>query len=76
VARWTIKWLQSLDPEDRLLYAARLFWVSLVLGILSTIFLCNTAFERVLMAISWGAITFTAIDIIVTADVRVKEEEK
>lgn len=75
MSRWTVHWLQSLKPEVRLVYAARLFWGSVVLGILSVAFLCNTGFERVLMAISWGAITITCVDIVCTTDVRAKEEE-
>jgi hypothetical protein len=75
MARWTIKWLKSIEPEERLIWSARLFWSSIVLGILSIVFLCNTGFERVLMAISWGAITVTCVDIVATTDVR-NEENK
>jgi len=70
MARWTIKWLKNIEPERRLLWAALLFWFSIFLGIMSVVFLCNSGFERVLMAISWGAITVTCIDIVATTDVR------
>jgi hypothetical protein len=73
MARWTIRWLKKTRPELRLLWAARLFWICNVLGILSVIFLCKTGFERVLMAISWGAITITCVDIVATTDVRDEE---
>ena len=74
LGKWTVRWLKKIDPELRLLYAARLFWISIVLGIFCTAFLCDSWFERVLMAISWGAITITCVDIIVTADVRASNE--
>ena len=73
MGQWTVKWLKNFDPADRLLWAARLFWVTIFLGVLSVLFLCNTGFERVLMAISWGAITVTCIDIVATTDVRDNE---
>lgn len=75
MGQWTVKWLQKVDPEKRLLWAARLFWGSLILGILSVVFLCDSWFERILMAISWGAITVTCADLLSTNDVRVKEEK-
>ena len=73
MGRWTVKWLKKTKPQTRLLLAARLFWASLFLGTLSTVFLCHSFFERVLMAISWGAITITCIDVIATTDVRDEE---
>lgn len=73
MARWTIRWLRKIKPERRLIMAARLFWWSIFLGILSIVFLCDNGFERVLMAISWGAITVTCVDIVATTDVRNEE---
>lgn len=70
MGRLTIRWLKRADPAKRLLWAVWLLWASLFLGVLSTIFLCDTGFERVLMAISWGAITITCVDIVATTDVR------
>lgn len=75
MSNWTIRLLKCVDPEDRLHWAARVFWWSVVLGILSVVFLCSGWFERVLMAISWLAVNITCIDIILTTDVRAKEEE-
>lgn len=70
IAHWTVRWLKKLPTEDRLLWSARLFWVSIFLGILSVLFLCDDWFERTLMAISWLAITVTCADIVATTDVR------
>lgn len=70
VAVWTVKQLKKVSPERRLHIAAWLFWLSILLGILSTLYIAKDAFERILMAISWAAITLTAVDIILTADVR------
>lgn len=67
---WTVRWLKRIEPPRRLLWAAWLFWASIVVGALSAVFLCHTWFERVLMGISWGAITVTCIDIVCTTDVR------
>lgn len=50
-----------------------MFWGSILLGILSVLFLAQGGYERVLMAISWGAITITCIDVILTADVKADE---
>jgi hypothetical protein len=73
MGRWTVKLLQNIEPDVRLLMAARLFWASIILGILSVLFICSSSFERVLMAISWGAITVTCVDIVATTDVRDNE---
>lgn len=73
MGRWTIRWLRKIDPEIRLRWAANLFWATVFLGLISTIFLCKTGFERVLMVISWGAITITCVDIVATTDVRDNE---
>jgi hypothetical protein len=75
MSRWTILWLQKISPIKRLEWAAGIFWWTVLLGLLSTIFLCHDWFQRILMIISWGAITITAVDIICTSDVRSKEEE-
>lgn len=75
MARWTIIWLQKINPQRRLLWSARIFWWTILLGILSVVFLCDTWFQRILMIISWGAITITAVDIISTTDVRQREDE-
>lgn len=73
MAKWTIRWLRKIPPEKRLLWAARLFWLSVLFGTFSIVFFCDNSFERVLMAISWGAITITTVDIVATTDVRNEE---
>lgn len=73
MARWTVLWLQRIKPEKRLQWAASLFWWTVILGVISVVFLCDTWFERTLMAISWGAITITCVDIVCTTDVRANE---
>jgi hypothetical protein len=70
VSRWTIRLLKRIDPEERLLWAARLFWFSIVGGIVSTVFFAEGGFQRIVMAISWVAITVTCTDVTLTADVR------
>lgn len=73
MSRWTIRWLRRIEPEKRLEWAASMFWWTVVLGILSVVLLCHTWFERILMIISWGAITITCVDIVCTSDVRANE---
>lgn len=73
IARWTVHWLKRIEPRKRLEWACRLFWLSIVGGVLSVIFLAHNNYERVLMAISWGAITITCVDFIATTDVRDEE---
>ena len=58
------------DPQVRFYGAVVMFFLSIILGTYSTIALCHDNFQRVLMAISWGAITITAIDLMATTDVR------
>lgn len=71
----TIRLLRRIDPETRLTVAAYLFWISIGAGIASCLWLTNNWYEKVLMGISWGAITITCIDIIVSADIRAEVEE-
>lgn len=72
----TIKLLRKLDPEQRLVVAAYLFWFSIVGGVYSTVEIATKSYEQILMAISWGAITITCIDVIVGADIRAEQDEK
>lgn len=65
-----MRWFRSIDPQVRVEWAARNFWLSIVFGTLATTFIARTGFERVLMAISWLAITYTCVDIIVGTDIR------
>lgn len=74
MAGLTIRWLRRVNPDQRLVLAVWLFWGSVAGGVFCTIFLCSTWFQRVLMAISWAAITIGAWDVITTADVRAEIE--
>lgn len=73
MGQWTINLLRRIPPDTRLICAAYLFWISIILGVFCTIWVAKDAFEKILMAISWLAVTFTALDIILTADVRDNE---
>jgi hypothetical protein len=74
MGQWTIKLLRRIPTETRLIFAAYLFWVSIILGTYCTVWIAKSPFEKILMAISWLAVTFTALDIILTADVRDNED--
>lgn len=74
MGRITINFLRRLDPERRLIVSVYLFWASIVGGIYSCVWVATSAYEKILMGISWGAITLTAIDVIVTSDVRAEQE--
>lgn len=70
-----LKWIDRgipLSPVARL----RLAWLTLVLSILgmliSLVFVHNE--PPTVLALSWGAITITAIDILCTSDVRATQE--
>lgn len=58
------------NPKVRFYFAVVLFFLSVIGGIYSTLFLAKDGYEKVLMAISWGAITITALDLMATTDVR------
>jgi hypothetical protein len=75
MGRFTIQLLRRLDPESRLLVAVYLFWSSILGGVYSCIWVASTAYEKILMGISWGAITITAVDVVVTSDVRAEQSE-
>lgn len=70
---WTIKLLRRVSPEARLHAASYLFWATIILGSYCTAFVASGGFQKILMAISWGAITVTCVDVILTADVRDNE---
>ena len=69
------------DPKTRIKYA----WVLLILSVVGmflnvALYLFKIIDESMLILVtlilSWLAITITALDVVLTADVRVKEEEK
>lgn len=64
------------DPKVRFWAAVALFFISILAGIHSVVFIAPGTYEKILIGISWGAITLTALDIICTADVRVNEDKK
>jgi hypothetical protein len=58
------------NPHARFWGAVVLFVLSLIGGAYSTLVLAHGGYEKTLMAISWGAITITAVDVMATTDVR------
>lgn len=70
MGRWTIKLLKRCPPDQRLLIAARLFWISIALGVFCSLVIAQGWYEGILMGISWGAITITCVDVIVGTDIR------
>lgn len=64
------------NPKNRVVGAFVLLIVSTLAGVLSTMFLASSGYERVLMAISWGAIAITCVDILATTDTRQQFEDK
>lgn len=63
------------NPKFRFWGAVVLFVLSIVAGIYCTVAIAKDPFEKVLMAISWGAITLTALDLMATTDVRKETDE-
>lgn len=61
-----------MSPALRRRLAAWHLVLSVVGGVGFTIFVAHDPFERVLMAISWYAITITSADVLATTDVREK----
>lgn len=59
-----------MKPKHRVIGAWVLLILSILGGVYSTIWLAQEPYERTLMGISWGAITITALDVLLTADVR------
>lgn len=58
------------NPKVRFWFAVALFFCSIIAGIYSVVALADGGYEKVLMGISWGAITITALDLMATTDVR------
>ncbi len=63
-----IKYLKN--PRVRFWGAVGLFVISILAGIHSVLFIAHDPYEKILIGISWGAITLTALDIMATTDVR------
>lgn len=63
-----MNWIK--DPNNRVKASWVLLIVSILGGAYCTLFVAKDPFEKVLMAISWLAITITCLDVIATTDVR------
>jgi hypothetical protein len=77
-ANAVVRALDHVPPERRRAWASRLFLGSLVgwgLCHIGLVLLPPWFFEHVLLAISWAAISLTALDVLSTADVRANEGE-
>lgn len=69
------------NPKYRVLYALILFFSSIILMLINVgLYLFDIIDENMLILItlilSWLAITLTALDIVMTSDVRVQEGKK
>lgn len=64
------------DPQTRFWGAIILFFITILAGLHSIIFVAQSLYDKILIGISWGAISLTAVDIIATTDVRKEEEKK
>jgi hypothetical protein len=77
IARRILGLLDQVDTEQRRIWAARILLWSLAGWIVSHILLLILPlwfFQHVLLAISWLAISITAVDVIVTSDVRDQQD--
>ena len=72
-----VRALDNVSPERRRLWAARILIWTIVGWIGSSIVLVvlgqSTFFTQLLNAISWLAITISAVDVLATSDVRASE---
>lgn len=71
-------WIAALPPVERRRHASAMIIWAAVLWVAShvgNVVLPPWFFEHVLLAISWGAILATGVDVVQTTDVRVAEEE-
>jgi hypothetical protein len=72
-----VRALDHVPPNRRRTWASRLFVGSLIgwaLCHIGLLLLPPWFFEHVLLAISWAAISLTAIDVLSTTDVRASED--
>lgn len=77
---WLIDRLCAWDPLDRRRWAMRLLVWSFVLGAANLMawavgFVSDSVMLAVTTALSWLALTLTMLDVVITADVRVAEDE-
>lgn len=66
----------NVNPKIRFYASVIMFVLSIAGGVYSTAVLAKSSYEKTLMAISWGAITITAIDLMATTDVRKDNDDK
>lgn len=62
------------DPKTRFYGAIVLLCISILAGIHSVLFIAKDPYERILIGISWFAITITALDIVATTDIKANKE--
>lgn len=77
LSRALVRALDHVPPEKRRTWASRVLLLSLAgwaLSHVGLLFLPPWFFEHMVMAISWVAITLTAVDVLSTTDVRANEE--
>jgi len=58
------------NPKFRFYGAVVLFVLSILAGIHSVLFIAHDSYERILIGISWAAVTITAVDIMATTDIK------
>lgn len=71
---WLFGLFDRIDPEERRRYALRILVASVILWPITSMTVFRTEPQGVL-ALSWFAIIFTMVDIILTTDVRKAEDE-
>jgi hypothetical protein len=64
------------NPKVRFYGAIVLLVISILAGIHSVLFIADSSYERILIGISWGAITLTALDIVATTDIKANKGGK
>lgn len=80
VDRW-LDWFASIDPQVRRKWALGLLVASFVLGHVNIAaylggLISHEAMDTITNYLSWLAITFTCLDVLVTTDVRAVQEEE
>jgi hypothetical protein len=81
MSEWLISQIEKIDPKRRRLWAVRILIGSFILGHLNVGFflgglISHAAMDTVTNYISWIALVVTFMDIVVTTDVRVEQDEE
>lgn len=77
ISRLLLRALDNVDPDRRRCWSIRIvIWTCLLWAVshIGLIYLPPWFFEHVLLAISYGAIVISAIDVVSTTDVRANED--